>query len=138
MANTDVIQKWVTALESGEYKQVKGALQKEIDDNGTVGYCCLGVLCDLAVKEGIIDPPIDSEFVYEGSDGDIRHEGAVLPRPVRQWAGIEWSNPGFDVDFEDAYGEKIGNTSLADMNDQYDKDFTYIAQVIRQNYLEEN
>lgn len=37
---------WITALESGEYKQVQGTLK---DPNGN-GYCCLGVLCDVYSK----------------------------------------------------------------------------------------
>lgn len=36
-----VKDKWLKALRSGNYKQAKGTLRK------TVGYCCLGVLCDV-------------------------------------------------------------------------------------------
>lgn len=35
-------EKWVTALRSGEYRQTTGELKDEY------GYCCLGVLCDIA------------------------------------------------------------------------------------------
>ena len=35
-------EKWVAALRSGEYCQTEGSL---IDEHG---YCCLGVLCDVA------------------------------------------------------------------------------------------
>ncbi len=38
-------KKWVKALRSGEYKQIKGTLQNKN------GYCCLGVACDLYEKE---------------------------------------------------------------------------------------
>ena len=45
--------KWVSALRSGEFKQ--GTMQlRTLDDK----YCCLGVLCALAVREGVIDPPL--------------------------------------------------------------------------------
>ena len=37
---------WIAALESGEYKQAKGKLKTY------EGFCCLGVLCDLAIKDG--------------------------------------------------------------------------------------
>lgn len=38
--------KWVEALRSGEYKQCKGTL---FDG---VAYCCLGVLCKVAGRDG--------------------------------------------------------------------------------------
>lgn len=45
--------KWVAALRSGKYKQTTGALYGgtgNIDTDGEreYGYCCLGVLCDIA------------------------------------------------------------------------------------------
>jgi hypothetical protein len=39
--NTEIKEKWVVALRSGDYKQGKGRLRQ--DGN----YCCLGVLCDV-------------------------------------------------------------------------------------------
>lgn len=44
----DLAVKWIAALRSGEYKQTKGALRK------ADGFCCLGVLCDLTRKEGLV------------------------------------------------------------------------------------
>ena len=43
--NTEIKQKWVNALRSGEYEQGSEKLY-----SGR-GYCCLGVLCDLYSKE---------------------------------------------------------------------------------------
>lgn len=39
--------KWVAALRSGEYKQTTRKL-REVYEDGSVGFCCLGVLCDLS------------------------------------------------------------------------------------------
>lgn len=39
------IDRWLTALRSGEYSQAKGRLRK--GDEKNFGYCCLGVLVDL-------------------------------------------------------------------------------------------
>lgn len=36
--------KWTEALRNGRYKQTIGTLKDE------VGYCCLGVLCNVALK----------------------------------------------------------------------------------------
>lgn len=43
---------WVKALRSGEYQQARGQLQRTRQD-GTVGYCCLGVAGDLCRKAGM-------------------------------------------------------------------------------------
>ena len=40
--NRELMEKWVAALRSGEYKQHRGALRSHEDDD--VGFCCLGVL----------------------------------------------------------------------------------------------
>jgi len=42
--NTEIKDKWITALRSGQYKQGKHRLR----DNDK--FCCLGVLCDVVDK----------------------------------------------------------------------------------------
>jgi hypothetical protein len=42
----EVLDRWLTALRSGDYAQVDGALL-EIRNGKPHGYCCLGVLADL-------------------------------------------------------------------------------------------
>ena len=51
----EVKDEWVTALRSGDYKQGEGMLRQVLDDN-TEAYCCLGVLCEIAVKHQVIPP----------------------------------------------------------------------------------
>ena len=41
-------QAWVNALRSGKYRQGKRGLHNSMKDT----YCCLGVLCDIAVQRG--------------------------------------------------------------------------------------
>ena len=43
-----VKQAWIDALRSGKYKQARKRLYRQ----ETKGYCCLGVLCDIAKPEG--------------------------------------------------------------------------------------
>jgi hypothetical protein len=45
--NPDKKKMWIDALLSGEYKQGRGALKYKN------GYCCYGVLCDVAIKDGL-------------------------------------------------------------------------------------
>lgn len=45
-------QKWVAALRSGKYKQCNGLLCRLNDRGRATGHCCLGVLLEVAKKEG--------------------------------------------------------------------------------------
>lgn len=56
--NTQYLEKWTTALRSGEYKQTQCTLRRDVlepDAEGdmvkTSRFCCLGVLCDLVKDE---------------------------------------------------------------------------------------
>ena len=80
-------------LRSGEYNQTRNHLRTED------GYCCLGVLCELAVAEGIIPSPRQSERVYYYLD-----ESEILPKPVADWAGLTTMNGDMDVRFPDVTG----------------------------------
>lgn len=42
--NPEIKAKWVAALRSGDYEQGRGYLHRG-------GFCCLGVACDLFIKE---------------------------------------------------------------------------------------
>lgn len=93
---------WVAALRSGEYKQGHGHL-----GNQERGYCCLGVLCDLAVRAGV-----QKTF------------GALGPSPtwkVARWAGLRTRQAEMD-----------GGPSLSQRNDRRDS-FSKIADVIESN-----
>jgi hypothetical protein len=67
---------WCSELESGKWKQGTGRLACETD-TGTE-YCCLGVACELAVREGII----------EAYDGNACNLYSGRPGKVREWLGL--------------------------------------------------
>ena len=48
----DLKQRWVDALRSGQYQQGFGRLHKQLSNKSY--FCCLGVLCEVAIKEGSI------------------------------------------------------------------------------------
>ena len=156
MVNREVIEQWVTALESGEYPQTRGALRRvRPDGNRPAGFCCLGVLTDLAVKAGV------TEVCRENQDGTISYrdswdendpglEPSELPEIVRVWAGLPMANPivrhlrtpeEVEEEFEEGvYGsiDEVAvevDTSLAELNDVHGQTFPEIAEIIRDNFL---
>lgn len=69
------LKEWVKALRSGDYLGTSGALRNE------VGYCPLGVLCDLS-KLAVWEPePNSKKFQYLGQIN-------YLPKEVAKWAGM--------------------------------------------------
>ena len=91
----DNAKRWVEALRSGEYAQTTGVLHR-IEEEGTgepVGFCCLGVACDLAVKAGVIEVG-EVEESYAGRsieaylDADGMTYSEFLPKEVRDWLGL--------------------------------------------------
>lgn len=95
---------WVNALKSGEYKQTTDLLT-----DGEGGYCCLGVLCDVYIKENGLGEE-EAIAIFE------RH--TILPPYVADWAGIE-SNPVL-----------LGNDRASFLNDE-GFSFERIAELIR-------
>ncbi len=103
-------EKWLAALESGEYKQTKGHLCKD------GAYCCLGVACDVLGATRTEQGPNICDL-FDGSCG-------FLPETIRTKLGMIDTVGVIDVD-----GEEV---SLISMNDN-GKSFTEIAQFIRDN-----
>lgn len=126
-----IMEKWVAALESGEYRQTKGTLRK------SGAFCCLGVLCNLHAQE---HPEIAAEEKYKGY---YLGEEEFLPSEVMDWAGIMENEGKFDTPVvykkkNKDYGKyfKRFATCLTDLNDDANYNFKKIAQVIRDKYKE--
>jgi hypothetical protein len=59
---------WVAALRSGEYEQGKNHLAVRQAD-GTFAFCCLGVACEVAIKNGLplaVREDVGMRRLYEG------------------------------------------------------------------------
>lgn len=111
-----VKDKWVKALRSGKYRQGRGSLQ--VND----AFCCLGVLCDLAVKDGVKLKVELSELT-----GEISYDNCTgyPPLSVINWAGLDDPNPRLPPT-----GNRPGN--LAACNDS-GYTFPEIAHLIEEN-----
>jgi hypothetical protein len=121
--NPDVKQLWLTALESGEFAQGFCNLAY-VDASGVTRRCCLGVLCELAVRAGIIPTPTLNDDLSHGRrllsyDGPTK----FLPVAVVRWAGLRGTggNP------------LVGSVSLAFVNDERRASFAVIAAEIREH-----
>lgn len=121
--NKKIKQKWINALLSGEYKQGNNALHINKQ------FCCLGVLCDLAEKEGIVTSKLydhhnkDVETYSFGCDEQGNDEWEQLPPVVAKWAGIN--------DYIGLYNNEF--PSLAEANDD-GCTFEEIANIIKKNF----
>lgn len=115
----EIKKRWLEALRSGKYEQGKAYLNKD----GKL--CCLGVLCELAAEEGVVER-------YEGIDPYDKlplvayGTGERLPSvTVQEWAGLP-------DDYYEAYHvptKKYEGRTLYTMNDT-GSSFEEIANVI--------
>jgi len=110
------VEKWVEALESGEFEQTQVSLKDED------GYCCLGVACDIYRREtGDGEWVWDEDFnSYAFVTEEDRPNAAVLPESVRKWLGAS------------SAAVRIGSWSAIDMNDELGYDFKGIAARVRE------
>ena len=141
---TEIKEKWLTALRSGNYKQTKGTLRKNNS------FCCLGVLCDI-VKDDIVEDDVvfnnvpvewkDLNLITANNIYEILGESDVLPPRVVIYCGLDDDNPSFELnEIIINYLKNIHNNdvdinrkgNLAELNDA-GADFNFIADVIEKN-----
>lgn len=109
----EIKELWVQALRSGEYNQSFCSL------NNGIGYCCLGVLCDLAVKDGVGEWRSNGNMAFYYGTG-IHESKLWLSGQVLEWAGIKEPDPN-------VHGEK-----LSTWNDKTRLSFAEIADLIEE------
>lgn len=125
----EIADRWIELLESG-LGQTRSALKRYHLD--APRYCCLGVLCELAVQDGIVEERLVSSAPKIAKFGAVDNPGdesvIVLPAAVMKWAGIATDIGEFDA------GERV-RQNLANLNDS-GQSFREIAEVIRQHWAE--
>lgn len=105
--NQDIKREWVAKLRSGEYEQGRERLRSEGNQ-----YCCLGVLCEVGVEDGMIEPPI-----LMGENYSYNMNTGFLPDALVKEYGISAQE----------------TITLMGMNDEKNMSFSEIAQYIEQN-----
>lgn len=92
--NPEIKNRLISALESGKYKQTTGSLNRVAKPENApveIGYCCLGVMCELAVEDGIISREVEGAFGHYGTEDEFEENlygESMPPRSVAEWAGI--------------------------------------------------
>lgn len=133
--NEQIKARWLEKLRSGDYKQTPGQLGF-VDDIGQESYCCLGVLCEIAVEDGIVTRQVDrgGSIYYSDTNPTEASEAQmhVLTEGVVEWSGVDSSNPeldtiGFNVEVDD---EERTYASLSELNDYAGYNFSAIADFI--------
>ena len=114
----EIAEKWVAALRSGDYTQHRGSLTNP----PRTRHCCLGVLCEVAIEEGV-------ELGVSSRWGEYDGENSFLPPCVMEWADIE----EIDGRFVRAIDEDV--YCLVSMND-IGYSFSQIANAIDSRWEE--
>ena len=118
--------RWVANLRDGTRTQGQGHLR---DANGH--QCCLDVLCEDAVNEGVISAPTQNgeryTYEYNSEEGFSDYESSFLPVVVADWAGLDSADP--EVVWEE------DTHALSALNDTYFMTFAEIADLVEDQLL---
>ena len=121
--NQELKAKWVAALRSGKYTQGQGYLHRVID--GQERFCCFGVACDLAWRDGEVERRDEGGVMFY-------EEGDCYPPPsmAELFLGEEsFDNPDWTLYYENAFGDEY-YVALDRLNDVYGLTFDQIADMI--------
>lgn len=132
--NPEIKTLWLERLRSGQIEQGEGVLATPDGKR-----CCLGVLCDVAVEQGVLDTPTvhtiagsdkSARLVYGRSMPERRGSETALPPAVLAWAGIDdddlSGDPGMPVPNRE---NDMNYATLSELND-HGLTFPQIADVI--------
>ena len=121
----EIKDRWVNALESGQYRQGFGQLHA-VSVDGIEQFCCLGVLSNLAYLDGVVPRRfVDADSLQPGVYVYSRCNMASLPTEVVEWAGLDATNPVV------TFGDDL--RTLSSLNDHVALPFTEIAIVIKES-----
>lgn len=144
--NKERVRLLVDALRSGEFEQGSGMLRTRRDE-----YCCIGVGCEVARRNGIGIEWDDTPHVACGVSGceeeacisrDWKFDGTStgFSEKLMEWFGFDaysaaGGNPKLDV-IKMSGGNRYQRTMIS-ANDDEKLDFKQIADLIEAKYLTE-
>lgn len=123
-------------LRSGDFVQGKNALERK---NGS--FCCLGVACQRAAKEGVVKRSTMWGSVY------YAETSGALPKAVADWLGLPETHrvdgvtsfdiPFFKQGFLPGPASKNRVHTAIGWNDGEDKTFSEIADALEKEFTRE-
>lgn len=118
--NYDIMKKWTETLRSDQYLQGRTRLNKEDE------FCCLGVLCELAIEDGV---QIKKTFKH-GEFGVVTYDerSSDIPNAVIEWAQMKSSSGIYTTDIDTKHSLAVDNDMGAN--------FHQIADIIEQKWNE--
>lgn len=117
------LSRFIAALRSGEYIQGFGQLAHRDVESEPWRYCCLGVACEVAIKDGLRLDVSDRRFKKF-----YNNEGGVLPEKVRAWYGLPNADPYLYRDSTDLH-------TASAFNDRFKLGFANIADAFEETFL---
>lgn len=120
----EIAKRWTAALRSGEYEQGHGQLHTRLGSKDK--YCCLGVLCELAAQENVVQVTITGGAL--GGERLYANFGTISPEVAKNWAGMR-SSCGLINAVPDYQ-------SLVSINDSHKYSFDDIAKIIDEHWEE--
>jgi len=79
--------KWLTALRSGLYRKSCNTLKRHYKTQ--VGYCCLGVLCDVITPEFPDAQELVEKEYYTSPGSTPKSKNAMLDHPTMRYVGLD-------------------------------------------------
>lgn len=125
-------EKWLHALESGKYSQIKSALRT------TEGFCCLGVACDVVDPKGWKMGNGAHAYSFRCANALPTEQATkdCIPPSLRNLYGMQMGPLGFHVGGK--FPVEVGSDALelkalalASLNDDMGVTFPEIAKIIR-------
>ena len=114
----EIADKWIKALRSGKYKQGRGRLNYHDKE-----LCCLGVLCEVALSEGLdISKELETDADGTLSVYSYDENPHYLPESIIKWADIKPCD-----------NDRSFLAEMVSMNDDQDSTFHEIAELIGKN-----
>lgn len=139
---SSIKSKWVGALRSGQYEQAQGRLGIFNREGGKDMYCCLGVLCDVALDYDTAPVMLASnqdQGEMQFKFGPDHFSNSLPGTNLWEWAGGDKKNAwdySFDLDpteeFRDWGFDSRGTYVGLDLAELNDDGFTFdqIADII--------
>lgn len=148
----DFIRKWIENLRSGQFTQGQGALHVKGENGEPDKFCCLGIACQIAVKEGILPEPKLRQHAINtdlnGQDEAIHIEAyayhtitpttqtfGVLPLTLATFLNVS-NDPNVNLKYVEHFKNRKhfkDHATLSELNDE-GLTFEQLATIIENNF----